>query len=235
MFETTIAWLSGVLIVLVGLVARVLLAVLVITAVAIPLAGLIYLWKGTTALVDRVTGIKRLGHVLWHRGCYYTPGHMWLKPEGSRLLKVGLDDVAQRLLPDVRTVHLPVAGTRVAQGEPIGQVGCDGGAVVLRAPISGVVRAVNARLMREPHLLHEDPYRRGWMFELRPDDDRYTEFAGDTIAPRWLAAEDHRLARFFEHQLGIAAADGGELVLPPHQLLTREQWEEVRRGFLDAA
>lgn len=235
MFETTIAWLSTVLVVLVGLVARVLLAVLVIAAVAVPLAGLIYLWKGTAAVMDRLTGIRRLGHVLWRRGCYYTPGHMWLKPEGGRILTVGMDDVAQRLLPDVRTVHLPVAGTRVAQGQPIGQIGCDGGAVVLRAPIAGVIRSVNARLMQEPYLLHDDPYRRGWMFELTPEDDSYKDFAGDKIAPKWLAAEDHRLARFFEHQLGIAAADGGDLVLPPHQLLTREQWEEVRSGFLDAA
>lgn len=235
MFDTTIAWLGAVLVVLLGLVARVLLAVLVVAAVAVPMAGLIYLWKGTLVLADRLTGIKRLNHVRWHRGCYYTPGHMWLKPEGARLLKVGLDDVAQRLLPDVRTVHLPVEGTTVAQGQPIGRIGCEGGSVVLRAPIAGVVRSVNTRLIQAPYLLHDDPYRRGWMFEMTPDDDRYTEFAGDTIAPRWLAAEDQRLARFFENQLGIATADGGELVLPPHQLLTRDQWEEVRQGFLDAA
>jgi glycine cleavage system H protein len=235
MFDTTIVWLSTVLVVLVGLVARVLLAVLVITAVAVPLAGLIYLWKGTAALLDRVIGIRRLGHVLWRRGCYYTPGHMWLRPEGARLLKVGLDDVAQRVLPDVRSVHLPAEGTAIRQGQEIGRIDCDGGAVTLRAPVAGVIRAVNTRLLQEPSLLHDDPYRRGWMLELTPEDDRYKEFASDSIAPRWLAAEDQRLARFFEQQLGIAAADGGELVLPPHQLLTRQQWEEVRQGFLDAA
>jgi glycine cleavage system H protein len=207
MFDTTIVWLSTVLVVLVGLVARVLLAVLVITAVAVPLAGLIYLWKGTAALLDRVI----------------------------RLLKVGLDDVAQRVLPDVRSVHLPAEGTAIRQGQEIGRIDCDGGAVTLRAPVAGVIRAVNTRLLQEPSLLHDDPYRRGWMLELTPEDDRYKEFASDSIAPRWLAAEDQRLARFFEQQLGIAAADGGELVLPPHQLLTRQQWEEVRQGFLDAA
>lgn len=235
MLETTVAWLAAALVVIIGLVARVLLAVLVIAAVAVPLAGLIYAWKAATALVDRFTGVKRIGHVLWRRGCFYTPGHMWLKPLGGRLLEVGLDDVGQRVLPDVRTVHLPVAGTTVHQGDPIGRIECDGGAITLRAPVAGVIRSINHRLERAPYLLHEDPYRGGWMFEMTAEDDRYREFAGDTVAPKWLAAEDQRLARFFEQQLGIAAADGGALILPPHQLLTREQWKEVRNGFLDAA
>jgi glycine cleavage system H protein len=234
MIETTIAGLSTLAVIVIGLLARVLLAVLVFAAVAIPLAGLIYAWQGAASVADWLMGVRRLGRVLWRKGCYYTPGHLWLKPARAGLLRVGIDDVAQRVLPDVRAIHLPFEGAAVQAGQAMARVDCEGGAVTLLAPIAGTIRAINRRLARSPHLLHDDPYRRGWLVELTPDDARYEEFAGDGIAPRWLAAEDHRLARFFEHQLGIAAADGGDLILPPHQLLTSDQWEQVRRGFLDA-
>ena len=39
-------------------------------------------------------------------------------------------------------------------------------------------------------------------------------------------------ARFFEVQLGAAAADGGEFITPPPTMLSDEQWAELTREFL---
>jgi glycine cleavage system H lipoate-binding protein len=235
MFETAIGWLSSVALFMLGLIARVLLAVLVIVAIVLPMAAMLYLWKGMAFAADRALGLQRLGHVIWRRNCYYTPGHLWLKPNGAARLLVGLDDLAQRVLPDVAAVHLPMQGAAVRTGDPLGRIQCASGAVELRAPVDGRVRAVNQRLERNPSLIHSDPYRHGWMIELQPSDDRYRSFAFGNIARKWLAAEDVRLASFFERQLGVAAADGGELLLPPHKLLTPEQWDTIRSSFLDAA
>ncbi|HVL69314.1 MAG TPA: glycine cleavage system protein H [Vicinamibacterales bacterium] len=234
MFEAAIGWLSMVVLFLAGLVARVLLALLVIAAVVAPIAGLLYAWRGGRAVADRVAGLQRLGHVLWRRGCYYTPGHLWLKPARARAVRVGLDDVAQRVLPDVTVVELPLAGTHVRQGEAIGRIECAGGAVTVRAPVAGTITAVNGRLQRTPRLLHADPYRRAWMVQMTPADERYRDFRTGDRARTWLAAEDQRLARFFEQQLGVAAADGGDLILPPQKLLTPAQWEAIRTEFLES-
>jgi hypothetical protein len=40
------------------------------------------------------------------------------------------------------------------------------------------------------------------------------------------------LSRFFEVQLGAAAADGGEFVTPPPTMLSDEQWATLTREFL---
>lgn len=235
MFETALGWLASVALFLIGLTARVLLAVMVIAAIVIPMAAAMYLWKGFAAMVDRALGLQRLGHVIWRRNCYYTPGHLWLKPAGAARLLVGLDDLAQRVLPDVAAVHLPVQGVEVRAGESLGRIQCSSGAIELRAPCDGRVKAVNMELQRNPGLLHSDPYRGGWIVEIQPADDQYRSFAFGDIARKWLASEDLRLASFFERQLGVAAADGGELLLPPHKLLTPAQWQSIRTSFLDAA
>ena len=218
-----------------GLLARVLLAVLVIAVIVVPMAMGIYLWKGLSALTRGSFELQRLGHVIWRRNCYYTPGHLWLKPNGAARLLVGLDDLAQRLLPDVAAVQLPVPGSVVRAGDPLGRIHCTGGAIELHAPVSGQVRTVNTGLERDPWLLHSDPYRRGWFVELQPSDDHYRGFPFGDVARKWLASEDVRLANFFERQLGVAAADGGELLLPPQQMLTPDQWETIRASFLDIA
>jgi len=33
-------------------------------------------------------------------------------------------------------------------------------------------------------------------------------------------------------QLGVAAADGGEFVAPPHTFLSRDEWHSLARAFL---
>jgi glycine cleavage system H lipoate-binding protein len=235
MFDTAIGLLTSIALFLIGLIARVLLAVLVIAAIVLPMAAALYLWRGFGWAADRALGLQRLGHLVWRRTCYYTPGHLWLKPHGARRLLVGLDDLAQRVLPDIAAVHLPVPGVAVRAGEALGRIQCTSGALEIHAPIDGEIKAVNAALQRDPSLLHEDPYCAGWMVELQPRDEGYRNFAFGAVARKWLASEDLRLTSFFERQLGVAAAEGGELLLPPHKLLTPAQWDSIRTSFLDAA
>jgi glycine cleavage system H protein len=94
------------------------------------------------------------------------------------------------------------------------------------------VAAVNEAVREVPSLLHRDPYRRAWLVDVRPDGSDHTRLPSGRQARAWLAREDERLTRFLEHQLGIAAADGGDVMVPPHRLLSPEQWDAVRRGFL---
>jgi glycine cleavage system H protein len=232
MFELTIVWLATLAVVLIGLVARALLAVLIIGAILVPLALLVLAWAWAGRLGDRLAGLQRVGHVVWRSGCFYTPGHLWLRPRHADTVRIGLDDVAHRVLPDIGAIRLALAGTSLEEGEPLGEIHCPSGVVTLRAPVTGTVAAVNARLERDPALLHADPYRRAWLVEMAPCDDAFRLLPSGEKARRWLAGEDARLTDFFEQQLGIAAADGGELIVPPHTLLTPEQWQAARAAFL---
>jgi glycine cleavage system H protein len=234
MLESALAGVAALAVVVVGLVVRALLAVLVIGALLVPLALLVLGWAWGGRVVDRLAGLQRLGHIRCRRGCYYTPGHLWLRPRAAGAVRVGLDDVAHRVLPDIASVRLPLPGARLAAGDPLGQIHCSSGVVTLRAPVAGTVAQVNERLAERPSLLHADPYRRAWLVDMEPRDDGYRSLPTGEPARRWLAQEDTRLTEFFEHQLGIAAADGGELIVPPHTLLTPEQWQAARSAFIES-
>ncbi|OFW09200.1 MAG: hypothetical protein A3H96_05640 [Acidobacteria bacterium RIFCSPLOWO2_02_FULL_67_36] len=231
MLDSLIQWLSTPLLFVAGLVVRALVAILILAVIVIPLAGLIAGWTWLMRGVDRAAGLHTVGHVRWRRGCYYTPGHLWLRPRAGAV-RIGLDDVAQRVLPEIAEVALAVEGTTVHRGDALGRIRCADGTVVLRAPVAGVVAGINHRLEKTPALLHRDPYRRAWLVDVRPKDVDYTTLPSDDRAREWIASEDRRLTEFLEHQLGVAAADGGELTVPPHRLLTPAQWDAVRAGFL---
>jgi glycine cleavage system H lipoate-binding protein len=197
------------------------------------MAAILFGYVRVRQLVDRLAGLRTVGHVRWREGCFYTPDHLWIRPRGLAAVRVGVDDLAQRVLPAIAAVRLPDVGRRVNKGDAVGEIRCVDGAITLRAPIAGVIDSVNPRVAQAPALLHRDPYRRGWLMEMRPEGTPYEGLPAGERARTWLAAEDHRLTAFFEHQLGIAAADGGELMVPPHRLLTPEQWQSVRREFLE--
>jgi len=234
MLESVIALLQSALVFLVGLMLRAVIGLVIIAAVALPIAGLLLAWRGVRQLSEDAIGLRRVGHVRWRRGNYYTPGHLWLRPHGHDTLRVGIDDVAQRVLPEVEVLTLPWRGTALKKGDVLASIRCFNGTVRLRSPLAGVVAAVNDAPCRTPAVLHKDPYRRGWLVEMEPDTREHTRLPSGRSARDWIAREDARLCDFLERQLGIAAADGGDLMVPPHRLLTRSQWDAVTRGFLDA-
>jgi glycine cleavage system H protein len=224
-----------VFVLIVGLALRALLLAGVLLVIGIPVLAAIYGWQGLLWAFGRATGLHRDGQLRWSDDCYYAPTHLWLRHLKAGILRVGLDDIAQRVLPDVRTLRLATAGSRVQAGEPMGEVWCGDARVMLMAPITGVVQAVNDRVVRRPELLHRDPYRAAWLADVRPVDEGYRQWPAADRARAWLAKEDQRVTRLFEHEWGIAAADGGELVAEEHRALTPEQWQHIRESVLGGA
>jgi hypothetical protein len=98
--------------------------------------------------------------------------------------------------------------------------------------VSGTVTRINQAVREDASLLHRDPYSRGWLFTVAPSDASFEQLPTGAKAKNWLWDEEHRLARFFEARLGTAAADGGEYVVHPPELLHEEQWQELTREFL---
>src|SRR5208282_3316775 len=77
-----------------------------------------------------------------------------------------------------------------------------------------------------------DPYREGWLFEVMPANFDYTHLRRGRSAQGWFGAEAARLRQFLERDLGLAAADGGELILATPALLNDEQWTALTESFL---
>jgi glycine cleavage system H protein len=218
-----------------GLLARfglflAMLAVLVGPALAIALVV-----RGAQARRQRALGMRRVAGVLFRPDLSYAPGHTWLHArKGGRGLELGLDDLAQRLLPSVTAVELPNPGKLVRRGQPIAVLHGGGRAVSIPAPISGTVLGVNAAVLRDPGVVKRDGYGRGWLVAIAPADSEWQKLPRDAEAESFIRRESARWSRFFEDRLGFAAADGGELVAPAPWLVGEEGWKALTAEFLAA-
>jgi glycine cleavage system H lipoate-binding protein len=163
------------------------------------------------------------------------PNHTWLAPWRKGMLAVGVDEVAERILPSATSVELPRPGMVVHRGDPIVVIRAGRRAVRVGSPVDGTIAAVNGRLGRSPGLVKEEPYGRGWLFAVAPADERWKELPGGLRADTFLLSEKRRLAHFLEEELGVAAADGGELIAPAPALLGEKAWERLVSEFLKAA
>jgi len=179
-------------------------------------------------------GLRMVDGLMWRAGVYFSAGHSWLQPREGGVLRVGIDDLAQHVLSRISDVMLPEAGSLVKAGEPAAIIRCGKRRAMIPAPVTGRVVAINSRVVKSPSRLHTDPYAGGWLYAVEPQDSAYTRLPyGDESRP-WFSREAVRLSQFFEHQLGMAAADGGELVAPGPSLLSESQWEEMTQTFLQS-
>jgi glycine cleavage system H lipoate-binding protein len=215
-----------------GVLARVglflaMVAVLVLPALAVALAV-----RAVSARRRRALGLRRVAGLLFRPDLFYAPGHTWLHRRKSGALELGLDDLAQRLLPSVTAVEVPRPGTTIARGEPVATLHGGGRVVRIPSPVAGTVAGVNAAVLRDPALVKRDGYGRGWLVAIAPADASFDQLPRGEEAEWWLRREAGRFGAFVEQRLGFAAADGGELVAPAPWLVGEEGWRELTSAFL---
>ncbi|HEY6098318.1 MAG TPA: glycine cleavage system protein H [Anaeromyxobacter sp.] len=224
--------LQAVAVFLAGLFARLgiflaMLAVLLLPALVIALGRR---WVG--ARRGRALGLRRVAGLVFRPGAWYAPGHTWLERRGGGALQIGLDDLALRLMPSVTAVELPRPGATLARGDVIARLHGGGRALAIPSPIAGTVAGVNAAVLRDPSLVKQDGYGRGWLVALAPADRAFEAFPRGGEAEAFLRREAGRFGRFLEDRLGFAAADGGELVSPAPWLVGEEGWKALAGAFL---
>lgn len=233
--DPLMTFVESALIFLAGLIVRFLVALAGLAIVVIPIVAVFMAVRYVRGVRDRVHGLERAGNLLAMRGLYYAPGHTWMKDESPSTVRVGLDDLARRLLTGIRALRVAEPGTALRRGDTLAEVTLDGRTTRIVSPMDATVVDANDDVEQAPELVQRDPYRKGWLALLAPVGADFRQLPTGEAARQWLEREDERLAVFFEAQLGTAAADGGEYVLPPPALLEPEQWREVEREFLGVA
>lgn len=232
--EPLITFAQTAAIVVAGIALRFLVAVAGFALILVPIVLVVAAIVGVGRVRDYAMGIARLGNLFWRDGLFYAPGHTWVRPEASGTVRVGLDDLAQRLLPGVHAVRLVEPGTDLRAGDVLAEVQVNGRSARISAPVDGRVVAINRGVDRDPTVLHHDPYRRGWLAKFAPQNDDYRKLPTGEASRQWLWNEDTRLIQYLEQELGVAAADGGEYILPAPALLSDEQWTAVTKEFFKA-
>jgi glycine cleavage system H lipoate-binding protein len=230
--QTVFEILQSIGVFLAGALARFGIVLVMVAVIALPALAI--------ALVSHAVGVRRaralhlhpVRGILVREGARYAPGHTWLAPRKTGSLQVGIDDLAQRLVPSVTAVELPRAGDSVKKGEVLATLHGGGRAVPIASPISGRIVGVNASVLRDPGLVKREGYGKGWLVAIAPEGVEWAELPGGAAAEAWMDAESVRFARFLEERLGVAAADGGELVAPAPWLVGEEGWKALASAFL---
>ncbi|MFW1760258.1 glycine cleavage system protein GcvH [Acinetobacter calcoaceticus] len=99
----------------------------------------------------------------------YARTHEWVKIEGD-LVITGITDHAQDELGDLVYVETPEVGSQVTAGEQAGVVESVKTASDIHAPVSGTVVEVNTALEDDPDFVNDDPYGKGWIYKIKPDN-----------------------------------------------------------------
>ena len=101
--------------------------------------------------------------------CHYTESDEWLRVDGA-IVRIGITDYAQSELNDIVFVELPERGTQLEAGRTFGVVESVKAVSDLIAPIAGEVVEIHSKLSEHPEWLNEDPYGRGWIIAISPED-----------------------------------------------------------------
>ena len=178
----------------------------------------------------------------WFRvpeGYGFHQGHTWMKtdllsPNRERLVKVGLDDFAQKLIGKVDAIDLPAVGSRLAQGEKGWSLMVDSVPIPMLSPVDGEVVAVNQEVLRSPEVLRRDPYGAGWLLKVKSD-----RLAADTrnllsgkVARAWMETSLENLLPARHEALGPVMQDGGLPLEGIARVLGGDEWADLAKAHL---
>ena len=102
---------------------------------------------------------------------FYTRTHCWVREEDNGEVTVGITDYAQEQMSDLTFVELlPDAGEHVEEDAEIATLESVRATNEVYSPVAGTVTAVNQELADQPELVNSDPFGKGWLVKLKPDD-----------------------------------------------------------------
>ena len=105
-------------------------------------------------------------------GTYEIPQHSWARKIEGDLVLVGVDPFVLNCCGPITEVQLPIEEDELVQGGPFGKLVARDSHVPIRlwSPVSGDVKAINTRAVKEPSLLADDPYGKGWLLKMKPSN-----------------------------------------------------------------
>mgnify|MGYP000004696256 FL=1 len=99
----------------------------------------------------------------------YTEEHEWIRVEGD-IAYVGISDYAQEQLGDIVFVDITTEGETLEKGEVFGTIEVVTTISDLFLPVAGEVLEQNEALADNPELVNQDPYGKGWLVKIKPND-----------------------------------------------------------------
>jgi glycine cleavage system H protein len=98
---------------------------------------------------------------------HYTAEHEWVQVIDESTIRFGITDYAQDALGDIVFVSLPKVGDSLTAGSTCGEIESTKSVSDIYAPVSGEVVVSNDAVETAPDTLNSDPYKNGWIVDVR--------------------------------------------------------------------
>jgi glycine cleavage system H protein len=185
-------------------------------------------------LVPAIENLSHVGGFRIPKSLRYHPGHGWVMNERRNLARVGVDDLAAKVLGPVERIQLPAPGRWVRQGQRAFSFFRDGQKVEMSSPVEGEVLQVNQELLKNPGRLQDDPYGEGWLMTVHvPDEeDVHRNLMPKNLVTSWIQEAADRLYARQPQLAGPAMAEGGEPVRDLTAALPPGSWKELAEEIL---
>ncbi len=171
------------------------------------------------------------------QGYYYHRGHTWAKLEENSEVRLGIDDFAYHVLGPPDDIETPLLGKELKQGE--GRVLFRRGSnqVSFRSPVSGIITAVNHKLVGDGDLAHSSPYTDGWILRVHATDLRsdLKKLSMGSETEHQLNVDIGRLRELIEAVDQPLAADGGNLIDDLYGTLPELGWSRLVEMFFNTS
>jgi CheY-like chemotaxis protein len=101
-------------------------------------------------------------------GVFISPSHTWISLELNGIVRVGIDDFAQKILGPIGEIELPKAGQKIEKGAHLFSIKKGIHRMSFPSPVSGTVASLNSELESRIEYLQMKPYELGWVCTVEP-------------------------------------------------------------------
>lgn len=177
------------------------------------------------------------------KGFYFSKNHSWAYLEKSGLAKIGVDDFLLKVVGSTYFKPSVDKGSYVKKGQVIAEIIQNDKNMQIKSPVTGFIENINTRMVEDPTLLNTDPYSKGWMYMIKPENWKIETvdcYLADE-AYEWIKAELARLKDFLAvgiHKttavpVGVAYQEGGEIKQNVLSDMDARIWSEFQQEFLN--
>ena len=167
-------------------------------------------------------------------GFFFHQGHAWARVESGGVLRVGMDDFAQKMVGTVNAVRTGKAGDKVRQGENGWTLKMGDRSIAMLSPVNGEILEVNKQALANPSLINSDPYGKGWLIKIKAENfiRDSKNLLSDKLARSWIEDVTDKLrALMGTKELGPVYQDGGVLLKEMARRIDKKNWEKLLGEF----
>jgi len=170
---------------------------------------------------------QRRNHLQFPKDFYYHNGHAWAKLEEKDVVKLGLDDLTQKVIGKVEAIEIPPVGDSISQGKVAWKLYHGKRKLGQLSPLGGRVIEVNEKLKEDPSLINQSPYEEGWILKIKPNNlgEELPELMDSLQMKIHFDQVKAKLRSSLEHEsLGTVYGDGEEIITNASDKLDEKWW-----------